>query len=229
MIGNTLNKYFSSIGDQLANDIPEVNTTFSDYLDPPLQNSFYFDAIIPQEIETEISSLPYNKALGLYSTPVKLLKLAKSAISIPLTEIFDKSVLTEVYPAKLKHAKVIPVYKGEDETLPENCRPITLLSIYNRLFKKLLYRRLIKFIDKNDILYDLQYGFRNKHSTQHAILDIVNTIHSNMNNRKYSCGIFIDLKKAFDTVNHEILLTKPEHYGIRGVINSWFRSYLSDR
>ena len=95
--------------------------------------------------------------------------------------------------------------------------------------RKFYYRTLIKFIDKNDILYDLQYGFRNKHSTQHAILDIVNTIHSNMDNRKYSCGIFIDLKKAFDTVNHEILLTKLEHYGIRGVINSWFRSYLSDR
>ena len=72
------------------------------------------------------------------------------------------------------------MYKGEDETLPENYRPISLLSIYNRLFEKLLYRRLIKFIDKNDNLYDLQYGFRNKHSTQHAILDIVNTIHSNV-------------------------------------------------
>ena len=81
----------------------------------------------------------------------------------------------------------------------------------NRLFEKLLYRRLIKFIDKNDILYDLQYGFRNKHSTEHAILDIVNTTHSNMDNRKYSCGIFMNLKKAFDTVNHEILLTKLEH------------------
>ena len=121
------------------------------------------------------------------------------------------------------------MYKGEDETLSENYRPISLLSIYNRLFEKLLYCRLIKFINKNDILYDLQYGFRNKHSTQHAILDIVKTKHSNMDNRKYSRGIFIDLKKAFDTVNHEILLTKLEHYGIRGVINSWFRSYLSDR
>ena len=88
----TLNKYFSSIGHQLATDIPEANTTISDYLDPPLQNSIYFDPIIPQEIETEISLLPYDKALGLYSNPVKLLKLAESAISIPLTG---------VYPAKL--------------------------------------------------------------------------------------------------------------------------------
>ena len=109
-IGNKLNKYFSSIGHQLATDIPEVNTSFSDYLDPPLQNSFYFDPIISQEIETEISLLPYDKALELDSTPVKLLKLAKSVISIPLTEIFNQSVLTGVYHAKLKHAKVTPVY-----------------------------------------------------------------------------------------------------------------------
>ena len=76
-------------------------------------------------------------------------------------KIFNQSVLTRVYPAKRKYAKVIPVYKGEDETLPENYQPISLLSIYNRLFEKLLYRRLIKFIDKNDILYYLQYGSRN--------------------------------------------------------------------
>ena len=185
---------------------------------------------MPQEIETEISLLPYNKALAFYSTPVKLLKLAKSVISIPLTKIFNQSALTGVYPAKLKlYAKVIPVFKGEGETLPENYRPISLLSIYTRLFERLLYRRLITFIDKNDILYDLQYGFRNKHSTQHAILDTVNTIHSNIDNRKYSCGIFIDLKKPFDTVNYEILLAKLKNYGMREVINSWFRSYLSDR
>ena len=119
------------------------------------------------------------------------------------------------------------MYKGDDETLPENYRRFHI--IYNRLFEKLLYRRLIKFIDKNDILHDLQYGFRNKHSTQHAILDIVNAIYSNIDNRKKTCEIFIDLKKAFDTVNHEILLAKLKNYGVRGVINSWFRPYLSDR
>ena len=88
LVTHSTNTSHASIGHQLATDIPEVNTYFSDYLDPPFQNNFYFDSIIPQEIETEISLLPYNKALGLYSTPVKLLKPANSVMSIPVTEIF---------------------------------------------------------------------------------------------------------------------------------------------
>jgi len=89
-----------------------------------------------------------------------------------------------------------------------------------------MYSRLTKFVKDYNLLYDQQYGFRSKHSTQHAILDNVNTILQNMDNGKFSCGVFIDLKEAFDTVNHEILLAKLENYGVRGVINSWFRSYL---
>ena len=92
-----------------------------------------------------------------------------------------------------------------------------------------MYSRLTKFVKDCNILYDQQYNVRSKHSTQHAILDIVNTILQNMDKGKFSCGVFIDFKKAFDTVNHEILLAKLENYGIRGVINSWFRSYLTDQ
>ena len=99
-------------------------------------------------------------------------------------------------------AKIIPIIKDEDDTLPENYRPISLLSIYNRIFEKLMYSSVTKFVKDCNILCDQQYGFRSKHSTQHAILDIVNTILQNVDNGKFSCGVFIDLKKAFDTVNH---------------------------
>ena len=89
--------------------------------------------------------------------------------------------------------------------------------------------RLKSFLGKNDILFKSQYGFRENHSTQHAIIGIVNVIQNNMDQTLFSCGIFLDLKKAFDTVDHLILLQKRNHYGIRGIINDWFASYLLGR
>jgi len=92
-----------------------------------------------------------------------------------------------------------------------------------------MFNRLKVFIDKNEILYRSQYGFRDKHSSQHAILDIVNSIQKNMDNKLFSCGIFIDVKNALDTVDYSILLNKLNHSGIRGIVNDWFSSYLFKR
>ena len=158
-----------------------------------------------------------------------LLKSARQTISHTLAELMNLSISTGIYPLKLKHAIVTPIYKAADETDPNNYRPISLLSVFNRIFEKLMYKRLKSFINKNDIFFTSQYGFRENCSTQHAILDILSKIQNNIDKRLYSCGIFIDLKKAFDTVDHSILLHKLHHYGIRGIINDWFSSYLSVR
>ena len=124
-----------------------------------------------------------------------------------------------MYPNKLKKAIIIPIFKADDNTNPNNYKPISLLSNFKRIFQKLVYSRMVSFIEQNDILSPSQYGFRKAHSTQHAILDIVSTIQENMDKHLFSCGVFIDLKKAFDTVDHKIILHKLNHYGFRGVIN----------
>ena len=111
-------------------------------------------------------------------------------------------------------------------------QPISLLSIFNRIFERLMYHRLksfLVFLDKNNILFKSQYGFRDKHSTQHAILDTVNIIQNNMGLKSFTCGILMDLKKAVDTIDHAILLQKLDHYGIREEHHQWFSSYLLGR
>ena len=226
-----MNEFFATIGQNLANKIPTTNTmNFYDYMtDINQPNSLFCEPVSAKEIENEILLLPNNKACGLYSIPLSFLKIARSIVSFHLANLFNLSVQTGDYPSKLKIAKVIPVYKEDDNTEPSNYRPISLLSIFNRLFEKVMYSRLMDFIEKNNILSDSQYGFRKRHSTHHAVLDIIDQIHSNLDSKLYTCAIFLDLKKAFDTVNHEILLKKLYLYGIRGCVQDWFASYLSNR
>ena len=145
----------------------------------------------------------------------------------PLTEIINLSFLTG-NPNNLKIAKIIPVFKNKGSNLQcNNYRPISLLSNINKVFEKLMYTRLLyNFLD---IFIYSYFGFREKHSTNHALISITEKIREALDNNNFACGIFIDLQKAFDTVDHNILLQKLNHYGIRGVANDWFNSYLSNR
>ena len=138
-------------------------------------------------------------------------------------------LLVVIFLIKLKLARITPVFKKGSRLDIDNYRPISVLSNFSKLFEKAMYHRLYSYLEVQKILYPLQFGFREKCSTTHALISITESIRQSIDKNEFGCGIFIDLKKAFDTVNHAILLTKFNHYGIRGVVHDWFKSYLSQR
>ena len=132
-------------------------------------------------------------------------------------------------PNFLNVSSVIPIFKKDSKLIVANYRTMSLLSNINKILEKLMFTRLYSFLESNKCIYDLQFGFRKKHSTNHALLNMTQQIKEAMDKGNIAIGVFVDFQKAFDTVNHKILLSKLEHYGIRGIANSWFSSYLSNR
>ena len=143
--------------------------------------------------------------------------------------IFNKSFTTGIIPDKLKTSLITPVYKSEDKCLFSNYRPVAVLPCFSKILEKIMYNRLISFIQKHDILYSKQFGFRKNHSTETAIIELITKLTDAIDKIKFTAGIFSDLSKAFDTVNHSIIITKLQHYGIRGVALEWFKNYLTNR
>ena len=174
-------------------------------------------------------ALKTSKAVDHVVYLIKVLKLLQNVIAKPLEILFNTSFSTGIVPENFKLARVLPVFKKGDHTNLNNYRPISLLSVFNKLLEKLMYNRLIAYLQKKNILYDKQFGFCSQNSTEHAILTIIDKIQKAIENRNHSCGIFLDFSKAFDTVHHGILINKLEKYGIRGIANDWFASYLTGR
>ena len=129
----------------------------------------------------------------------------------------------------MKIVKVIPVYKNNDRYLLNNYRPISILSIFNKVLERVMFKKLQKFSDKNDIFYKYQFGFQKNHATSHALMDVIDFTYKALDEGKFVFGLHIDSKKAFDTIAHNTLLYKIQHYGIRGIALEWFKSYLKVR
>ena len=146
-----------------------------------------------------------------------------------MADLFNLSVTTGSFPTLLKTAKVIPIHKKVSKLDYTNYLPISLLSNLDKILEKLIHNRLYKFLKVNNIIYPLQFGFRQKYSTSFALIHLTETIKEALDQGKYGCGIFVDLQNAFDTVDHNILMGKLKHNGIRRVTYSWFESYLKGR
>ena len=143
--------------------------------------------------------------------------ILKDEISMILTEIFNLSLTSGKFIDKLKMTRVIPLCKNKgSEQDKSNYRPIAILSNIDKIFEKLVHQRFVSFLEKNDAIFERQFGFREKHSTTQNLITITETIRKHLNGGEFSCAVFLDLQKAFDSVDHEILLKKMEHYGFRG-------------
>ena len=230
-MANAFNDFFTNVGPNLDKDIPRVKKPNCEklYLKSRVLQSFLISPTDQNEVIEIIDSLDESKSTSSHSIPIKLIKIAKHEILIPLVDICNSSFSQGCFPSKNKLAEVIPIHKDGPTEDVTNYRPISLLPAFSKIMEKLMAKRLSTFLELHSILFPKQFGFRSGYSTTHSLIDIVETIRHSLDNKKFGCGLFIDLKKAFDTVNHDILLTKLEHYGIRDISLQWFKSYLTDR
>ncbi len=230
-ISEGFNIFFSNIGQSVSDNVPKAKTHFTSYLRGHHPNSMYLTPVDESEIIETAKKLKAKISLGHDQISTKLLKDTIDIIVNPLTHIFNLSITSGVVPTKMKIAKVIPIFKNGTKDILNNYRPISLLPAFSKLLEKLICKRLVHFLENNNVLFKHQYGFRTKHSTIHPILHMLKHITDNNDkpSKDITLGIFLDLSKAFDTICHNTLLKKLKHYGIRGICNDWFRNYLLDR
>lgn len=229
-LADSMNEYFCTIGEKLASSLDNTDDKkFKKYLSKQINETFFLDPTSANEIWAEINKLDIRKSAGEDNISPKIVKMCGDILANPLQIIFNKAMADADYPNKLKIAKVLSLYKKGSNYMCENYRPISLLPCFDKLFEKIIYKRFMRFINKHSILYLQQFGFRKKYSTILALIDLTDKIKKCLNNGEYAIGIYLDLRKAFDTVNHQILLTKLEHYGFRGHVNKFITSYLTNR
>jgi len=227
-IAEAFNSFFANIGKNLDDGIPVVPACPLDYMGEPSHSSFFVRPASPADVERLIGELP-NKSCGLQSIPAFIYKFCKDLVSPVICALFNNSVNSGIFPDTLKIARVVPVFKAGDKHSVNNYRPISVLSIISKIFEKLMHNRLMTFVTNNDVLSKNQFGFRTNSCTSDAVLEFLDHAFTSLSNNRALMSVFLDFSKAFDTVNHNVLIKKLAHIGIRGVASRWFSSYLSDR
>ena len=181
------------------------------------------------EIIEIVKSLRSSSAAGHDKIPVWIVKNTIDLISEPICNFVNFSIETGIVPDQMKIARLIPIYKSGENNLFSNYRPISVLPIFSKILERVVYNRLMDYININQILFRNQYGFRKNHSTSLALISLYDKISAGFDANKHTVGIFLDLSKAFDTVDHAILISKLDHYGIRGLPLAWIQNYLSNK
>jgi len=229
-IAEEFNNFFVNIGQNIAKSIKKVNAKPEDYLVhnpdiPPLK----FDQIGPILIADILKSMDPKKSKDLDGISTHLLKFLNTTITVPLAHIFNLSLSKGIYPDRLKKSRVVPIHKGGDSRLCDNYRPITIVSTLAKVLDKIVATKLYNHLDINKLLYKHQFGFQKNLSTEMNLIHLTNYITKAINEGKFCIGVFLDLRKAFDVVDHSILLKKLSYLGISNTEHDWFTSYLNGR
>ena len=227
-MAEAFNDHFTNIGQVLAQEVPsaEVNPEF--YLSHT-DKAFHLKTPSLDVVFNLLRNIDEKKATGLDMIPSKLLKMAASIVTPSLTAIFTKSIITGIYPTEWKMARVTPVFKKGEKSDLNNYRPISVIPVVSKVFEKIVYDQLYQYLNDNQLLSSCQSGFRSLHSTLTALLEATNSWSVSIDNGFLNGVVFIDIKKAFDTIDHEIILRKLSYFGADQATAKWFQSYLSNR
>ena len=228
LICNKFNEFFINVGPSLSKKIPTQNTMPIDYIKNKAIYSMFLEPVSETEIKKLISSLKSNTP-GYDMIGSAVLKWCVDSISEPLSYVCNMSLQEGLFPDELKIANVIPLYKCDDPKLFNNYQPVSVLPSVSKVFERIMYNRLVAYLNEYKILFSYQFGFRKQHSTYMALMTLIDKLTKCLDNDEYVIGFFLDISKAFDTVDHTILLQKLSVYGIRGNALSWFESYMKDR
>ena len=234
-IADSFNNFFTNIGKKTVNGIISPSTSYEHYLPEPCASSMFLNPVHSLEIVQVIDGLVSKKSQDINEISSFLIKQIKSEIAAPLTHVFNLSFENGIFPVNMKTSKTIPVFKNSDippQPSPHemsNFRPISIVNCFSKILECLMSTRLISFLNNNDFFYENQFGFLENRSTAHAMIKTLNFVAENLNNLQSVGAVFLDVKKAFDSLSHPILLRKMENAGIRGISLQWFESFLTGR
>ena len=228
IICNAFNNFYVNVGPSLASKIPASINDPCDYINYDGQSLLHFDPVDCHEVRNIISQLK-DSSPGWDDISAQIIKISNGLYLEQLVYLINMSLQQGVFPYDLKIAKVIPIFKSGDVKLVTNFRPVSVLPIISKNFERVVYNKVLKHINDNNILYKYQFGFRHNHGTSLALIELVDKIMSALEQGDTVLGVFMDFSKAFDTVDHDILCKKLSVYGINSTALKWFASYLSQR